>query len=322
MTYAHTSAGDVPGSRAMPLPAPPSLRGKVAIVTGGSRGIGREVCLALARQGCDVVVAAKSATAQKTLPGTIHTVASEVDAVGARTGARALAVVCDLRDARACDACVDATLARFGRVDILVNNASALWWQSIEDTPVTKYDLIQGINARGAFLLAKRCLPIMVKNGWGRVVSMGPPLPRRYTQYKNKTAYYMSKCGMSMVALGVAAEGAGVVTGNALWPATVIESLASENFQLGSKKHWRKATILADCVVQLCGDEETNGQTLIDDEYLLRRGASTEDLKKYRFDPDVEPPRLLANDAEANDDWDVRRGSVKALREDRARSRL
>jgi hypothetical protein len=74
--------------------------------------------------------------------------------------------------------------------------------------------------------------------------------------------------------------------------------------------------------VQLCGDEETNGQTLIDDEYLLRRGASTEDLKKYRFDPDVEPPRLLANDAEANDDWDVRRGSVKALREDRARSRL
>ena len=318
------SSSRIPGSGAMPLPAPASLRGKVAIVTGGSRGIGREVCLALARQGCDVVVAAKSATAPKTLPGTVHTVASEVDAVGARTGARALAVVCDLRDARACDACVDATLERFGRVDILVNNASALWWQSIEDTPVNKYDLIQSVNARGAFLMTKRCVPIMIQNRWGRVVSMGPPLPKRHTQYKNKTAYFMSKCGMSMVALGIAAEHDGVVKANALWPATVVESLASENFQLGSRKNWRKATILADCVVQLCGDERTNGQTLIDDEYLVNRGLARQELARYRCDPDTEPPRLLAEHSgtDGGGDWDVKRGSVKALREDRARSKL
>ena len=113
---------------------------------------------------------------------------------------------------------------------------------------------------------------------------------------------------------------------NALWPATVVESLASENFRLGSRRTWRKASILADCVLQLCSDDTTNGQTLIDDAYLLSRGASVEDLKKYRCDPDVEPPRLLAessaDDAGTNGDWDVRRGSVKALREDRARSKL
>ena len=313
-----------PTSCDMPLPAPPSLRGKVAVVTGGSRGIGREVCLALARQGCDVVVAAKSATPQATLPGTIHTVAREVEAVGRSTGARALAVACDLRDERACETCVATAMARFGRIDILVNNASALWWQSIEDTPLKKYDLINAINARGAFVMAKLCAPHMRRNGWGRVICMGPPLPKTFEQYKNKTAYFMSKCGMSMVALGIAAEHDGVVKANALWPATVVESLASENFQLGSRKHWRKATILADCVVQLCGDERTNGQTLIDDEYLVNRGLARQELARYRCDPDTEPPRLLAEHSgtDGGGDWDVKRGSVKALREDRARSKL
>jgi hypothetical protein len=176
--------------------------------------------------------------------------------------------------------------------------------------------------------MAKHCVPLMKKNGWGRVISMGPPLPKHFKQLKNKTAYYVSKCGMSMVALGVAAEGDGVVLGNALWPATVVESLASENFALGERRTWRKASILADCVLQLCSDDVTNGRTLIDDCYLLERGARDEDLKKYRCDPNVEPPRLLAeseelsDDANTNGDWDVRRGSVKALREDRARSKL
>ena len=183
-------------------------------------------------------------------------------------------------------------------MDILVNNASALWWQAYRRHAREQVRLdSEHKRARRVLMTQTICVPIMVKNGWGRVVSMGPPLPRRHTQYKNKTAYYMSKCGMSMVALGVARKARG-----SLWKRAVAgdgDRVARVGeLQLGSKKHWRKATILADCVVQLCGDEETNGQTLIDDEYLRRRGASTEDLKKYRFDKDVEPPRLLANDAE------------------------
>ena len=150
-------------------------------------------------------MAAKSAVAQKTLPGTIYTVCEEIARL--RTGAVGYPVILDLRDEHACIACVGETIERFGRVDILVNNASALWWHAIPETPTKKFDLIHSINARGAFLMTRECLPHMARNGYGRVISMGPPLPKSYKSYAGKTAYYMSKCGMSMVALGVAAEG-------------------------------------------------------------------------------------------------------------------
>jgi NAD(P)-dependent dehydrogenase (short-subunit alcohol dehydrogenase family) len=287
--------------------------------------------LALAGQGCHVVVAAKSATPQPTLPGTIYTVASEIAALD--TGARALPVVLDLRDERACVACVERTIDAFGRVDILINNASALWWHTMEETPVKKFDLMHSVNARGAFIVTKLCLPHMRKNKWGRVISMSPPLPTTYAQYKGKTAYYVSKCGMSMVALGAASEGGGFVRANALWPATVVESLASENFQLGARKNWRKPRILSDCVLLLCRDEdETNGRTLIDDEYLKQQAGVVfpEDFVKYRCDANFEPPRLLADEASGrragsrneSGDWDVRRGDVRALEKDKARSKL
>jgi citronellol/citronellal dehydrogenase len=307
---------------AMPLPPPPDLRGRVAIVTGGSRGIGREVCLALARAGAHVVVAAKSASPQPTLPGTIHTVADEIRAL--RTGAEAFPYALDLRDESACVSCVRDVVARFGRVDILVNNASALWWHTIPETPTRKYDLIQSINARGAFVMTRECLPHMARNRFGRVVCMGPPIPASYRHYAGKTAYYMSKCGMTMVALGAAAEGADAgITGNALWPATVVESSASENFELGDKSGWRKATILADATVAIVGDAAQTGGQLIDDVYLRSVGATDDDIAKYRCDPNVEPPRLLAGEAgDGGGEWDVRRGDVGKLGRDKARSKL
>ena len=300
-----------------------ALAGKVVVVSGASRGIGRACALALARRGVNVVVAAKSATESATLPGTVHGVARECDAVATR-GARAMACVMNLLDEASIERCVARAMARYGRVDAVVNNASALWWQDIEDTPTKKYDLIQGVNARGAFVLTRACMRAMRAGGrGGTVISMGPPLPRSYKEYETKTAYYMSKCGMSMVALGAAAEGEKYgVTGNALWPATIVESLASENFELGARDNWRKADILADCVVELCCDAQTTGQTLIDDEYLQTRGAKfPEDFVKYRCNPDVEPPRLLAPGSESAG-WDVRRGDVKKLSKDKARSKL
>jgi len=294
--------------------------GLVAIVTGASRGIGRACALALARRGCAVVVAAKTTAPTASLPGTVHDVARECE--NAHPKARAMAYVLNVLDAKACEACVEATVRAYGKVDVLVNNASALWWDDMTNTPTKKYDLINGINARGSFVMTRECVREMKKNGFGRVISMGPPIPRRWREYGGKTAYYMSKCGMTMVALGAAAEGeAHGITGNSLWPATIIESSASENFELGERKNWRKADILADCVVRLVCDPATTGQQLIDDEYLRACGAVDADFVRYRCDPDVEPLRLLAPDGQGGD-WDVRRGDVKALDRDKARSKL
>lgn len=304
----------------MPLPEPGAeLAGRVAVVTGASRGIGRAVALALARAGARVVCAAKSggATSTSSLPGDVHGVAREC-------GNGSIGVVTNVLDERSMIACVETAVRTFGRVDILVNNASALWWQDIEDTPTKKYDLINGVNSRGSFIMTRECMRVMKKGGYGRVINMGPPIPdaSRFREYETKTAYYISKCGMTMVALGAAAEGRKHgITGNSLWPATIVESLASENFQLGERDNWRKADILADCVVQLCLDGNTTGQMLIDDEYLRTRGAVDEDFVKYRCNPDVEPPRLLAPGSSVAG-WDVRRGDVKALAKDKARSKL
>ena len=151
----------------MPTITYPDLRGKVAIVTGGSRGIGRECCLSLARAGCNVAVVAKTVEPHPKLGvGTIGTVAKEVEALGVW----ALPIQCDMRDADAVTACVDAVVAAWGRVDILINNASALWWQDIVDSPMAKYDLITSINARGTFAITQACLPHMEENGYGRVM--------------------------------------------------------------------------------------------------------------------------------------------------------
>merc|ERR1711879_423949 len=156
----------------MGVPAFPDLTGKVAIVTGGTRGIGRECALALAKQGCRVCIAAKSFVDKPNLPGTIYSVAEEVEALGAE----ALPFRLDVRDWTSAKACVDECVKKCGRVDILINNASALWWDTIEKTPMKKYDLINQVNARGTFCMTKFCLPVMAKNKFGRVITMSPPI--------------------------------------------------------------------------------------------------------------------------------------------------
>ncbi|GHP02140.1 hypothetical protein PPROV_000089600 [Pycnococcus provasolii] len=314
--------------------ASPDLTGRVCVVTGASRGIGRCCALALSKRGASVVLIAKSAGAvvkgaEGLLSGTVDTVADEIRRAH---GTPVLPLQCDLRSEQDIVEAVKKAVKAFGAIHILVNNASALWWQDIEDTPTKKFDLIHSINARGAFLMTRECLPHMKRAKYGRVVCMAPPIVSRHSAFSQKTAYYMSKMGMTMVALGVAAEGRGHnVTAHSLWPATIVESFASKNFQLGSSKsQWRKADILADCVVYLAGEpSDYTGNMLIDDEYLVGRcGYTQSDLARYRFDPTVEPPRLLALEASGHnpnwhsDDVTLRRGDVRKVREDQARSKL
>lgn len=292
---------------------PPDLRGRVAIISGSSRGIGRQCALSFAKCGCNIVVTGKSTSESASLPGSIYTVAKEIESLGVR----ALPVPLDLRDEKSIERCVEETVKAFGRVDIVVNNASALWWQPIEQTPLSKYDLITGINCRGAFYLTKLALPHMKRNKFGRVICMSPPIKTDAESYKGYAAYNISKFGMTMVAMGVAAEGKeSNVTGNSLWPATVIESQASINFDLGNRSLWRKSTILADAALAIIGDGSVNGRQLIDDEFLNEKGVK--DLKIYRYDPNVEPPRLLVETKGAM----LARGDVRQVEKDKKRSKL
>lgn len=291
----------------------PDLKGRVALISGSSRGIGRQCALSFAKCGCNIVVTGKSVSESPNLPGSIYTVAREVEALGVR----ALACPLDLRDDKSIENCVAEAVKHFGRVDIVVNNASALWWQPIEGTPINKYDLITSINCRGAFYLTKLCLPHMRKNKFGRVICMSPPIQTEASHYKGYTAYNISKFGMTMVAMGAAAEGVeDNITGNSLWPATVIESQASINFDLGDRSIWRKSTILADAALMIIGDGSVSGQQLIDDEFLATKGLK--DFKIYRYDPKVEPPRLLVQSNGAM----LSRGDVRQVEKDKRKSKL
>jgi NAD(P)-dependent dehydrogenase (short-subunit alcohol dehydrogenase family) len=294
------------------------LHGKVAIITGATRGIGKACAVALAKQGCNIVVAAKSTSDAPTLPGTIYSVADELTALGVQ----ALPVKVDVRKLEDIQECVRLVVEKFGRIDILINNASALWWHTIEGTPMNKYDLITQINVRGTFALTSLCLPVMAKGGFGRVICMSPPIQTHFRAFSGFTAYNISKFGMTMVAMGAASEYEGKgITGHSLWPATVIESQASINFEMGDKSQWRKANILADVVLGLVSAPDSyTGRQLIDDEYLQKEhGLSAEDLAVYRCVPDVEPMRALAQSSHhgTSTGAGISRGDVRKLDKDK-----
>lgn len=265
-----------------------SLKDRVVFITGASRGIGRTLALACAREGADVVIAAKTDVADNPkLPGTIHDVAKEVEALGRK----ALPLKLDVRDDAACEAAVAKTVETFGRLDVLVNNAGALWWADVTDTPVKKFDLIMGINVRASFVLAHAALPHMIERKWGHVVMMSPPVD--VSAVAGHGAYSVSKFGMTMIAQAIAEEYADVnVTGHALWPATAVESYATMNFGLGSAEIWRKPDIIADATLALITKEPSarKGRAWIDEELLRAEGVT--DFSKYQCVPGHEPPHV------------------------------
>jgi citronellol/citronellal dehydrogenase len=264
-----------------------ALDGRVAIVTGASRGIGRALALGLAREGCRVVVAAKSVQPRDRLPGSIHTVAAEVEALGGE----ALPLQVDVREADQIEVMARATVERFGRIDILINNAGALFWQPLLETPPKRFDLVMGVNVRAAFLCARAVLPGLIERRWGHIINMSPPLDLALVP--GRIAYAISKLGMTLLTHGLAEEvRPHNVAVNSLWPVTVIESQASINWQLGTPETWRKADILVDCVLRLVRKEpaEVTGRALLDEDFLREEGIS--DFSGYACVPGTEPPRL------------------------------
>lgn len=270
------------------------LTGKTAIVTGASRGVGRAVALKLAREGADVVIAAKTTEPNPKLPGTIYDVAKEVEALGRR----ALPVKTNVREPEDIERMVQETLNAFGRIDILVNNAGALWWYPVLETPVKRYDLVMEVNVRAAFLCSQAVLPRMIEQRWGHIINMSPPID--FSVMPGKVAYMISKFGMTMLAMGLAAEvREHNIAVNALWPVTLIESYATINFGMGERSMWRKADILADAVYAIVSQEPLarTGQALLDEDVLRETGVT--DFDSYACVPGSTPARITWENVQA-----------------------
>lgn len=247
------------------------LEGRVAIITGASRGIGRALALRLAEEGADIVVAAKSEVSTDKLPGSIHETAEEVR----QRGRRALPVRLDVREDEQIAAMVEQTVAEFGRVDILINNAGALWWKPVLETPAKRFDLLMGVNVRAAYLGSYHVLPHMVRQKWGHIINMAPAMTNEPSP--GMVAYMISKMSMARLAIGIAEEHrADNVAANSLWPVTPIETLAVINNHLGEREQWRTPEILCDAVMAILRQEpaQCTGRQLTDEEILREAGVT------------------------------------------------
>lgn len=261
---------------------------RVAIITGGSRGIGKALALALASRGTAVVIAAKTMESGGRLPGSVPDTVAEIEA----KGGRALGLRCDVRDDADLKSVVGQTLQHFGRVDILVNNAGAMWLQAVEGTPQKRYDLVMNINSRAPFLLAHYCIPEMRKRNWGHIINLSPPLDLDVTEHiGGKVAYMASKLNATLLTLGLAQELAGEgIACNTIWTRTLIGTLATQNLGIGSPENWRTEDIVVDAILAVLEQDPAKftGNALIDDD-ILARFKGIEDLSRYRFVPDREP---------------------------------
>ncbi|MFE0752211.1 SDR family oxidoreductase [Gordonia sp. NPDC058843] len=261
-----------------------SLRGRTLLISGGSRGIGEAIAVAAARRGANIALVAKTAEPHPKLPGTIHTAAAAI----VEAGGRALPIVGDVRDDASVTEAVARTVEHFGGIDIVVNNASALDLTSAEKIDMKKYDLMQDINARGAFALTKAAIPHLRASENAHVLTLSPPIdldPKWFAQIG--TAYTISKFSMSMVTIGLAAElePDGIAV-NSLWPRTTINTAAVRNIlseELVARS--RKPSIMADAAMSIITKPAwlATGQCFIDDDVLARDGVR--DFDRYRVVP-------------------------------------
>jgi len=260
-----------------------NLQGKTIFITGASRGIGREIALRCAQDGANIVVAAKTSEPHPSLPGTIYTVAEEIE----KAGGNALPLILDVRDETMVEEAVAKTIETFHGLDILVNNASAINLASTLDIPVKRFDLIFGVNVRGTFITSKFCIPHLKKSANPHILNLSPPLNMNAKWFKNHLAYTMSKYGMSMCTLGMAEEfKKDAIAVNSLWPKTLIATAAvSVNFPEQYYRASRKPAIMADAAYAILtsNSREVTGNFFIDEEVLTAHGV--QDFNAYALNP-------------------------------------
>ncbi|GLK50617.1 SDR family oxidoreductase [Maricaulis virginensis] len=263
-----------------------SLKGKTIFITGASRGIGLAIGERCARDGANIVIAAKSDTPDPRLEGTIHTAAETIE----KAGGQALAVKCDIRHEEEVEAAVAAAVDRFGGIDAVINNASAIFPRGTADTPMKRYDLMHQVNGRGTFLTTQKCLPYLMKAENPHIIALAPPLDMRGLWFGPHVAYTSAKYQMSLCILGWGEEFKGKIGANAIWPRTAVATAAISNVLAGEEamKNCRKPEILADTAYAVLNKPaaEFTGNFIIDDTFLWAEGER--DLDKYSYDPEIE----------------------------------
>ncbi|KAL1958050.1 hypothetical protein VTO42DRAFT_5262 [Malbranchea cinnamomea] len=278
----------------------------VALVIGASRGIGRQVAIDLAKEGYAVVVAAKTTSdASKTTPfppdpnspqSTINTVEREIR----EAGGDAVALPVDTRDVEAINRLVQQTVQIYGKLDVLIYNSGAIWWASVEDTPVKRFMLMQQINPQGLYASVQAALPFFGRNGWkGRIIVVSPPIYSRF--FRGKTAYAMGKVGMSVLTKGLEMDfirqGRSDMAITSIWPAVSIESAAtkqSTDLDPSAAKDLRKPTIFSDAILAILRADpaKVNGLLTLDEDFL-RENCGVTDFSKYSVVPGANPRRIM-----------------------------
>jgi len=267
------------------------LNGRTLFITGSSRGIGKAIAVRAAADGANIAVVGKTAEPHPKLPGTVYSAVEEIEAVGGR----ALACIADVRSDEQLKTAVDRTVETFGGIDILVNNASAIFLAGTPETPMKRFDLMHGVNVRATFLASQLCLPHLLKAGNPHILNISPPLNMEAQWFAPHVAYTMSKFGMSMCVLGMAEEfrDQGVAV-NALWPKTVIATAAVQNLLGGTAAmcRCRKPEIMADAAHAILtrSSRECTGNFFVDQQVLEERGVT--DFEQYAVTPGTE---LLAD---------------------------
>ena len=275
------------------------LDGRTAFITGTTRGIGKEVALALADHGCNVVSTGKTVDDEGSdLDGTIHETAEECE----ERGVDAHAIRLDLRDAERIEAAAEEAIDVFGEVDIVINNASAIQLANVGDLPANRFDLLNEVNIRGTYLTSRAFVPHLTDIGGGHILTNAPPV--RMDRASGKAAYAWSKMGMTFVTLSLAAElESSDIAANAFWPVTAIDTRATRYFGMGTEDDWRSPAIVADTVLELLWRDpaEFTGNAVYDEELLRETGVSDfsaynvtegdpQPMSAWMFDPDYERP--------------------------------